>query len=140
MSWEFMKWWSSTEVQTEFGQTLQISYGDEYIWTSANLEAFSNLPWNTKDKEIIKEQSLWIMEAPRVLGSYMMEREISNAFNDVVVNGKNLRSRIDDAVKVIDRETERKLEEFGYIKDGVILKEYQVPTMKKVYEIIGKTN
>lgn len=140
MSWKFMKWWSSTEVQTEFGQTLQISYGDEYIWTSANLEAFSNLPWNTKDKEIIKEQSLWIMEAPRVLGSYMMEREISNAFNDVVVNGKNLRSRIDDAVKVIDRETERKLEEFGYIKDGVILKEYQVPTMKKVYEIIGKTN
>ncbi len=139
MSWRFMKWWSSEEVQTKFGQTLQISYGDEYIWTSANLDAFSNLPWNTKDKEIIKQQALWIMEPPRVLGSYMMEREISNAFNDVVVNGKNLRSRIDDAVKVIDRETERKLEEFGYLKDGIILKEYQVPTMKKVYEIIGNT-
>ena len=57
----------------------------------------------------------------------------------MVVNGKILRSRIDEAVKVIDRETERKLEEFGYIdSEGNVLKEYKVPTLESVKEILGK--
>jgi ABC-type glycerol-3-phosphate transport system substrate-binding protein len=139
-SWEFMKWWSSSEVQTEYGQTLQITYGNEYIWTTANLDAFYNLPIDSSDKEVIAEQSKWVMEGPRVLGSYMVEREISNAFNDIVVNGKNLRTRIDKAVKSINRETERKLEEFGYIEDGKVVKEYVVPTMDVVNKILGNTN
>ncbi|MGB4661629.1 MAG: extracellular solute-binding protein, partial [Mobilitalea sp.] len=139
-AWEFMKWWSSAEVQTEFGQTLQISYGDEYIWNTANLEAFGDLPWDTSDKDIIMEQSAWVLESPRILGTYMLEREMSNAFNDVVVNGKTLRIRIDKAVKTIDRETERKLEEFGYMKDGVVVKEYVVPDIDTVKEILGTSD
>lgn len=136
-AWEFMKWWSSTEVQTKFGQTLQISYGDEYLWNTANLNAFLELPWDSVDKQIIKEQATHILEAPRVLGSYMLEREVSNAFNDIVVNGKNLRTRIDTAVKIVDRETMRKLEEFGYIVDGDEVKEYKVPTIDIVNKILG---
>lgn len=139
-AWKFMKWWTSAEVQTEFGKTLQISYGDEYIWNTANLEAFESLPWDTKDKEVILEQANWVMEPPRILGTYMLEREISNAFNDIVVNGKSLRTRIDKAVKTIDRETMRKLEEFGYIKDGKVVKEYRVPTLEHVKEILGIDN
>lgn len=139
-AWEFMKWWSSEEVQTEYGQTLQISYGDEYIWNTANLEAYEALPWDSKDKKIIKEQSTWVMEAPRILGTYMLERELSNAYNDIVVNGKTLRIRVDKAVKVINRETERKLEEFGYIKDGKVVKDFPVPTIETVNEILGNTN
>lgn len=136
MAWEFMKWWSSAKVQVEFGRTLQISYGDEYIWNTANLEAFKSLPWDTKDKAVILEQAAWVLEPPRILGTYMLEREISNAFNDIVVNGKNLRTRIDKAVKTIDRETMRKLEEFGYIADGKVVKEYRVPTIERVYQIL----
>ena len=137
-AWEFMKWWSSTETQIEYGQTLQISYGEEYIWPTANLDAFMELPWDTEDKAVIAEQSTYVVEAPRILGTYMLERELSNCFNDVVVNGKNLRSRVDAAVKVINRETERKLEEFGYIdSEGNVLKEYKVPTLAGVKEILG---
>ncbi|HWT73219.1 MAG TPA: extracellular solute-binding protein [Mobilitalea sp.] len=139
-AWEFMKWWSSADVQSEYGQTLQISYGDEYMWNTANLEAFKQLPWDSQDKEVIMEQSTWVMEAPRILGTYMLEREYSNAFNDIVVNGKTLRTRIDKAVKVINRETERKLEEFGYIKNGKVVKEYTVPNIDTVNRILGKTN
>jgi len=138
-AWEFMDWWSSTEVQAEFGQMLQIMYGDEYIWPTANLEAFSELPYPTSDKSVILEQAENILEAPRLLGSYMMERELSNAFNDVVVNGDTLRSRIDEAIKVVDRETERKLEEFGYIdSEGNVIEEYETPTVEKVREILGE--
>ena len=80
-----MKWWSSADVQAEYGQTLQISYGTEYIWHTANLEAFTELPWSTEDKQVILEQAGWILEAPRILGTYMLEREMSNAFNAIVV-------------------------------------------------------
>jgi ABC-type glycerol-3-phosphate transport system substrate-binding protein len=139
-AWEFMKWWSSTKVQIEFGRTLQISYGNEYIWNTANMEAFAALPWDSQDKQVIIEQSKWVLEAPRILGTYMLEREFSNAFNNIVVDGKDLRTRIDKAVKVINRETERKLEEFGYNKDGEVITPYEVPTIDTVNEILGNTN
>lgn len=138
-AWTFMEWWSSAEIQAEFGQMLQIMYGDEYIWPTANLEAFSRLPYPTAHKEIIIEQSKSILEAPRLLGSYMMEREVSNAFNDIVVNGKTLRSRVDSLVKTVKRETERKLEEFGYIdSDGNVIKEYTVPSVETVRKILDR--
>ncbi len=138
-AWEFMCWWSSAEVQAEFGQMLQIMYGDEYIWPTANLEAFEMLPFPTSDKEVVLEQATYILEAPRLLGGYMLEREMSNVFNNVVVDSENLRSRLDDAVKIVNRETNRKLEEFGYIdSEGNVLKEYIVPSVETVREILGR--
>ncbi len=138
-AWTFMDWWSSTAVQAEFGQMLQIMYGDEYIWPTANLEAFKLLPYPTSDKNIILTQAEEILEAPRFLGSYMLEREMSNAFNDIVVNGETVRSRVDDAVKVIDREVRRKLEEFGYIdEDGNVIKPYIIPSVERVRDILGR--
>ena len=138
-AWQFMEWWSRADIQAEFGQRLQILYGDEYIWPTANLEAFERLPYPTSDKDIILTQAQYILEIPRLLGSYMMERELSNAFNDVVVNGDTVRSRIDEVAKTVLRETERKLEEFGYIdSDGNVLKEYEVPSVEKVLEILNR--
>ena len=139
-AWEFMKWWTSAEIQAEYGQMMQISYGDEYMWNTANTEAFRMLPWKSDDKEVILEQAEWIIEAPRVPGSYMVERELSNAYNSIVVDGKTLRTTLDDAAKNIDRETERKLEEFGYLKDGEVVTEYETPTVETVRKILGKDN
>ena len=138
-AWQFMDWWSQADTQAEFGQMLQIMYGDEYIWPTANIEAFERLPYPTKHKEIIMEQASYILEAPRLLGSYMMEREVSNAFNDVVVNGETLRSRVDEVVKIVNRETERKLEEFGYIdSEGRVIKEYEIPDVDRVRSILER--
>ncbi len=138
-AWKFMDWWSQAQVQAEFGQRLQILYGDEYIWPTANLEAFSSLPYPTAHKDIIIEQAQYMLEAPRLLGGYMMERETSNAFNDIVVNGETVRSRIDEAVKTVKRETERKLEEFGYIdSEGNVITEYVTPSVEQVEEILNR--
>ncbi len=138
-AWTYMDWWSTAEVQAEFGQRLQILYGDEYIWPTANLEAFAMLPYPTSDKDVILEQAQYILEAPRLLGSYMMERETSNTYNDIVVNGETIRSRIDEAVKIVRRETERKLEEFGYLdSDGNIIREYSTPSVANVRRIMER--
>lgn len=126
-AWEFLKWWSSTEVQIAFGNILQTTYGEEYIWNTANMEAYAGLPWITSHKEIILAQTEWVTEVPRVPGSYMLERELSNAYNSIILDGVNLRTAIDLASKRINRETARKLEEFGYIRDGEVIQHYPNP-------------
>ena len=64
-----MKWWSSSEVQAKFGQTLQITYGSEYMWTTANMDAFMQLPWDSGDKQIIAEQMSQVVDVARVPGT-----------------------------------------------------------------------
>ena len=58
-SWEFMKWWMSTETQTEFAYTLQATYGPEFLWLSGNIEAIESSPLDNDDKQIILEQINW---------------------------------------------------------------------------------
>lgn len=117
-SWMFMQWWLSDSIQQEFGTNLQMAFGSEYMWNTANLKAFQELPWPSVDKNVILAQSEWIEEVPRALGGYMVEREVSNVYNSVVVDGKTLRKSIDLSAKRINRETMRKLEEFGFYLDG----------------------
>lgn len=139
MAWQFMRWWSSTEVQAEFGRTVQVTYGDEYLWATANLEAFARLPWDTADKNIILAAAKNVVDVARVPGTYLLEREMSNAFNDITVNGANEQTRLDKAVKTIDREIKRKLEEFGFIDaDGNVIEEYRIPTVESVSILLDR--
>lgn len=140
-AWEFIKWWSSTEIQAQFGQTIQITYGDEYMWSTANMEAFAQLPWESNARQVIQETAKNVVDIARVPGTYLLEREMSNTFNDIVVNGDNEQTRIDKAVKSINREFERKLEEFGYNdSEGNVIKEYEIPTIETVRELLGRTD
>ena len=139
-AWEFLKWWSSDDVQAEFGSLLQSTYGSEYIWPTANTSAFATLPLKSAHKKVIMEQMKWMTEAPWVLGTYMLERELSNAFISVVVDGVDARRALDTAVKRINRETYRKLEEFGYYKDGVMLKDFPTPTVDIVQGYVDAWN
>ena len=139
-AWTFLKWWSSAEVQAQFGNLLQSTYGSEYIWPTANREAFETLPLKAAHKKIILSQMEWMTEAPWVLGTYMLERELSNAFISVAVDGVDARRALDTAVKRINRETYRKLEEFGYWKDGVMLKEFPTPDATVVQKLIDEYN
>ena len=132
-SWTFLKWWTSSEVQVDFANTLQLTYGKEYLWNTANTEAFSQLPWDTEHKKIIMKQLEWIVEVPRVPGNYMVEREISNALNSIVLEGENSRAAIDKAIKTSKKEINRKLEEFGYLKNGEIVKDYKISDYKSIY-------
>ena len=128
-----------SEIQAMFGRMVQSIYGDEYIWPTANLEAFDLLPWDTEDKMVVRQFAKNVVDVARVPGTYMLEREMSNAFNDITVNGQNEQTRIDKAVKTINREIRRKLEEFGYTDaNGNVIRPYVIPTMERVREILGR--
>jgi ABC-type glycerol-3-phosphate transport system substrate-binding protein len=131
-SWEFMKWWMSTETQVDFQQQLILNFGQEYLWNSANVEAFSYSTIPEEHKKVILEQWEWLQEPARPPGSYMQERELSNAWNKIVFDGVNTRVAIDSAIVIINREVRRKMEEFGYLENGVKVKEFKIPSIETV--------
>ena len=112
-SWEFMKWWMSTEVQSRYAQELQALIGVEARWNTANVEALENLPWPKEDIAAIQEQWKWFKERPVVLGGYFTDRHIVNAWNRIVLLGWSEREAVEEAVRDINRELAKKREEFG---------------------------
>ena len=140
-AWMFLEWWSRAETQRNFGDLLQSTFGSEYIWPTANTEAFAQLPLRASHKKVIIEQMSWMTEAPWVLGTYMLERELSNAFISVTADGVEARRAMDTAVKRINRETYRKLEEFGYEYDQEKgTSEFPTPTVEVIERIIETYN
>lgn len=130
--WQFLKWWMSTATQTEFQDQLILNYGREYIWFSANLEAFSQLDIPADHRDVILAQWEWLQEPVRLPGSYMQERELSNIWNRIVFDGANPRAAIDRSVTTINREVTRKMEEFGYLQDGQRVRQFTIPTIDTV--------
>jgi ABC-type glycerol-3-phosphate transport system substrate-binding protein len=112
-AWEFLKWWTSAEVQARYGTELEALIGVEARWNTANVEALQSLPWPRRDIEAILEQWEWFQEIPVVLGGYYTDRHVNNAWNRVVLQGWNAMEALEEAVREINRELQRKQEEFG---------------------------
>ncbi|MDD4988611.1 MAG: hypothetical protein PHS68_06935, partial [Candidatus Izemoplasmatales bacterium] len=134
-SWEFLKWWSSTSVQTQFSSLLLSTMGKEYLFNSANMEAFRNLNLATEDIDIILAQWNWLKELPKVPGSYQVELEISNLWNSVVLDRANLRVGLNDGIIKMNKEIVKKMAEFSYMTpDGTILKPYVAASVAQIKE------
>jgi ABC-type glycerol-3-phosphate transport system substrate-binding protein len=82
-SWEFMKWWVSAETQTLFGREMESLMGSAARVPTANLEAFSNLPWPSADFAALNEQFGRLQGIPQVPGGYFTFRNVNNAFYSV---------------------------------------------------------
>ncbi|MBJ9989928.1 MULTISPECIES: extracellular solute-binding protein [Paenibacillus] len=113
-SWEFLKWWTSTEVQLQFGQELEALLGVEARWNTANIDALSQLPWPEDDLKALKDQWKYYKEQPYVLGGYFTGRNIDNAWNRVVLGGMNIRESLEKGIKDINKELNAKQKEFGF--------------------------
>lgn len=132
-AWRLLQWWMSAATQTDFIYNLLVTYGDGFLWNSANVEAFSTLPIPQAHIDTILEQWEYLHEVPKVPGGYKLERELSNVWNRVVFDGIDVRSAVDDAKILITRELERKYIEFGYMdKQGNPIKPYVITTIDDV--------
>jgi ABC-type glycerol-3-phosphate transport system substrate-binding protein len=137
-SWKFLKWWSSTAIQSQFANLMLSTLGKEYLWNSANTAAFMNSGYSDHDMDIILEQWNWLKEIPKVPGSYQVELEISNLWNSVVLDRANLRVELNDSIIRMDKEIRKKMGEFGYMdRNGVILKPYPLATQTLINQWIG---
>ena len=109
------------------------TYGKKYLWNTANMDAFKELSWDTHDKKVILEQWSYLKEVAKIPGSYIIEREISNIYNQVVFQDKNLRSTVSDSVIKMNKEIRRKMIEFGYMDEyGNKIRQYNYPSAESI--------
>lgn len=117
-AWSFLKWWLSTETQYSFATRLQSTLGNDYRWNTANLKAFEQLPYPEEHKTVIMKQWESQKEITSHAAAYMIQRETSNVWNNVVVNGKGLVESIDSSAILSNREIKRKMQEFGFCDEN----------------------
>lgn len=112
-AWEYLKWWTSTDVQVQFGREMEGILGAAARYPTANVEAMSRLPWTVEEYEKLEEQWDWVKGIPEVPGGYMTGRHLDNAFRLVLNESSNPRETIYDYVQVINEEIDKKRSEFG---------------------------
>ncbi len=113
-AWEFMKWWTSTPVQTEYGAEVEAVIGRDARWLSANIEAFKNTAWEGNHLNIILESQEMAVITPNVLGGYYTGRHVTNAFNrTVVARDTRARDSLIKSVKDINKEIWAKRTEYN---------------------------
>ena len=132
----FLDWWTSTEAQTMYAHNLMTIHGPAWLWSSANLQAFNNLPIPRHHRDVILYQWQYLKEVPLMPASYIIEREISNIWNRVVFDGENLRIATDRAVTIINREMRRRMEHFGYFNQTEMIRYYNIPTMEQARGLV----
>ena len=134
-AWLFLQWWMDTPIQVKFTESLQSTFGPSVVWFSSNLEAAKSLPIDSTIREVVLEQVRWIIDLQQIPGQYMLERGLSDIWNQVVFgtssSGESTgRLTIGEAIDLekvlMDREIQRKMEEFGYYDtiEGVGTKQY----------------
>ncbi len=138
-AWEFMKWWTGTDTQSNYCYNLRSTYGKAFLWLSANLAALADAPIARADKDVILDMAAWLRDVPRSPGQYMVERSISDIWNSMIDNGYSAQVAADEKVIPINREIRKKLRELGfYDEQGNMLKPYVVHDVTWIREQIEK--
>ena len=129
--WAFIKWWNSTETQIKYLQNIKMCLGEKYLIIPANMEALEQSPWEQQIKEEVTKAAKWSRIPAIIPGSYIVEREFSNIWNNVVINGMDVRVAVGKSVDVVNRELLRKFEEFNLVDtDGN--SKYVVPSNNNI--------
>ena len=113
--WEFLKWWTSADVQTQYGREMESLMGSAARVPTANLEAFANMPWPVDDYEALAEAFQWVKGIPQVPGGYYSWRNVNNAFYTVTTETDTAspREELMDKVIYINAEIDYKRQELG---------------------------
>ena len=112
-SWEFMKWWVSSDVQVRFGREMEALLGASARYATANREALRQLSWNTKQIKILEESMEQTVGIPEVPGSYYTPRHVANSARRVINDKDDARETLIDYTRKINEELTRKRKEFN---------------------------
>ena len=120
--WQFLKWWTSAEIQTLYGREMESLMGASARVATANLEALANLSWPVRDYRELAEQFSHVKGIPQVPGGYYTWRNVNNAFYAVTTDnaskgrnetGNTPREELMDKIYYINAEITYKRTEFG---------------------------
>jgi len=112
-AWEFLKWWTSADVQYSFATEIESVLGPSGRYNSANLEAFSKSAWSNENMKVLQTQMQSLTAIENVPGGYFLSRNLNNAFRAVVYKGKLPTDVMYDYNYKINSELTSKRKEFG---------------------------
>ena len=112
-AWEFVRWWVGEQAQIRYAQDIESRVGTIGRVACANTAALKAMQYPTAVRETLLNQRNEVIEVPQVPGNYYLDRDLLNAFRDVVYNGRNAKESILDYGKRINSEIERKRKELG---------------------------
>lgn len=112
-SWEFIRWWCSSETQSNYGRELEASLGSAGRYNPASVEAIEGIPWSNRELKKILSQWAEVEEMPEVLGGYYVSRNIDNAFKAVIYDNENYREALNYWNRKTNAEILRKRQEFN---------------------------
>ena len=112
-SWEFMKWWVSTDIQLRFGREMEALLGSSARYATANVEALKQLSWNSKQLEVLEDSLEQSRGLPEVPGSYFTPRHVVNGARKVINEKDDPRETLIDYTRKINEELLRKRQEFN---------------------------
>ena len=112
-AWDFIKWFTSTETQTKYGNNIESVLGPMGRYSTANQEALRGLSWTTKEADLLLDQMNTQVEIPIIPASYGVTRNVMNAFRKVVNENENARDTLFWYNKDINDEITRKRADLG---------------------------
>ncbi len=115
--WEFLKWWTSADVQVRFARELESLMGAAARYPASNIEAFKQLPWTVEERKKLMTQWDYVEGTLEVPGSYYTGRMFDWAFRAVVLNYQPARETLSEYNLLINAELAAKREEFGLETD-----------------------
>lgn len=100
-SWEFLKWYLSSDVQSSFAVEMESIMGPAAKYATANTEALTKMTWSREEYDSLLKQMDNVRAVPQVPGGYYLQRILTFAFNRVY-NGSGEQTMAENPVEVIN--------------------------------------
>jgi len=112
-AYKFIDWFTDEPQQTQYGLTVENILGPGGRYAPANIESLENMNWTQKELVKIVSQRDSSKVMPIIPATYMINRNITNAFRKVVIGKENHRETIYKYSLTMDEEITKKRQELG---------------------------
>ena len=112
-AWELIKWFTSADIQSQYGRSIEALLGPMGRFDTANYEALEQLAWSQNELDLIREQMMSTVDIDIIPATYIVTRNITNAFRETVNLSTNPRDTLIWYNRDINDEIIRKYEELG---------------------------
>ena len=135
-SWEFMKWYTGESCQVGFSNEMVAIMGPSAKQAVSNKNALASLPWTTAEYQQIQNQFNNLGSVPNYPGAYIIDRYTNFAFLSAYNDKANPSDALLAYINTINKEIERKRNEFNLetLSDGV--NEYKDLLTKRLAQIV----
>ena len=93
-AWSFVKWFTSAEIQADYGNKIEATLGPLARYSAANKDVIPMLSWSSEQTDFILSQMSRMEYIEQTPSTTYVTRQLNNAFRSVIYDGENYRSAL----------------------------------------------